>query len=105
MPNFPEERRNGGAEEPLPEGEARQRAQIIPDPQIRPAEAEGGKQPAQQQLQADEELAEEAVPLFQGLDGIGPGAQEDPGKKAAHQPPEDEGGGQNSRLRFGRGSS
>lgn len=105
MPNFPEQSRNCTAEDPLPEGKTCQHPQVIPDPQVRTAQREGGKEPAEAQQKTYEELAEDAVPRLQWLHGVDAGAQQHPRQEAPRQPPQDDGRGQNSRLRFGRASS
>jgi len=105
MPDFPEQGRNCPAEKPLPEGEAPCGAEEIAGPQVPAAEAEGGIDPADEQLQTDEKLAEAAAAGLQGPDGVGPRPQQDPRQKAGRYAPEHQLRGQRSRLRFGRGSS
>lgn len=105
MPDFPEQGRNRPAEKPLPEGKARRRAEEIAGPQVAAAEAEGGMEPADEQLHTDEELAEAAAAIPQEPDGIDAGPQQDPRQKAGGHAPEHQLRGQRSRLRFGRGSS
>ena len=105
MPDFAEQGRNRPAEKPLPEGKARRRAEEIAGPQVAAAEAEGGIDPADEQLHTDEELAQAAAAGLQGPDGIDTGTQQDPRQKTRGHAPEHQVGGQRSRLRFGRGSS
>lgn len=100
MPDFPEKGRDCRPKEPLPQGKSRQRCQIEPNAQVRPADRKGGVEPAGRQLQTEQELSK-----AQGLHRVGAGAEEHPRKKAAHEPLKRNGRGQRNRPRLRFGSS
>lgn len=103
MPDFSKDCRDRGPEQPLPQGQARQRRQKKAEPQVRPAQAEAGPEPARGQLQADQQLAQKAPPgRFHPID---PGPQQHPRQKTAQKAAGSNSRGQNRRLRLGRGSS
>ncbi len=105
MPKSPEERRSGPAEQPLPEGCARQQTQIVAHPQVPPADAEEGEEPGCQELQADGGLAQPGEPSVQGPQKIHPGPQQHAAEDTAQEPLPDQPRGHPRNPRFRRGSS
>lgn len=103
MPDFSEACRDRGPEQPLPEGQTRQRCKIEPDAQVRQAEGKGGIEPAAAELQTDQQLAQQAPPGR--LHRVYPGPQQHPRQKAADKTAGSDGRGQKRRLRLGRASS
>lgn len=85
MPEFSEKSSHTAAKAPLPEQKARGRAQQIPQPQIAPAEAEAGPEPAEKELRPDEKLAEHRGPAVQGTEKIRRRSQQEACQKAAGQ--------------------
>lgn len=78
MPDFSEKHRDRGTEQPLPEGQSRQGREIKSDAQVRFADQEGGIEPAERQLQADQELREDR-PVPKGLHCVDAGTQQHTG--------------------------
>ena len=56
MPKSTEQSRKCAAETPFPQGKSRDHAQKIAHPQVSPADAEEGEEPANRQIQTDERL-------------------------------------------------
>lgn len=90
MPNSTEERSHDPAEGPLPQPKSPQDSQIIPDPQVAPAEPEGGIQPADTQGPGNGQLRQHRRSAVQGTHRVGGGAQQEPGQKAAQKPAPDQ---------------
>jgi len=86
MPELGPKRRNSCPKEPFPDPEAQQQCQIIADPQISTAQAEGGEEPAGPELQTDDQLAEAGQPPVQGLPYIRAAAQQHSRQEAAQEP-------------------
>lgn len=105
MPKIAEERRNSAAEEPLPQYKSCQQSQIVADPQIPPADAEEGKEPAKKQLHADDSLAQTGQSGTKGPETIHRGSQCHAAQEAAQKPLPDQSGRHRRRPRFRRGSS
>lgn len=105
MPKSVEERSDCGPEAPLPQAEARQGGQIIAQPQVPAAKAEGGVEPADRQLCRQEQLGQHRKPPVQGPQGIGGGTHQKSAEQTAQEPLPDKSGIQrHSPLRW-RGSS
>lgn len=88
MPKFP--RKGGGcpAEDPFPEQKACNHRQIIADPQITPADSEGGIKPAQHKLRGNQSLRQAGKAPVQGPKDIRAGAEEHTGQEASQRPGE-----------------
>lgn len=105
MPKSAEERPDCGPEAPFPQAEARQSGQIIAQPQVPAAKAEGGVEPADRQLCRQEQLGQHRKPAVQRPQGIGGGTQQHAAEQTAQEPLPDKSGIQrHSPLRW-RGSS
>ena len=104
MPKTAEEHRCHGAEEPLPQGKTRHHRQIPAQPQLRPADAEEGEQPAEEQLQANAYAGQDGEPPAQGAQKIDGGTQHKAAQKAPQQPLPDHRRGQSRNPRFRPGS-
>ena len=104
MPKTAEEHRSRRAEKPLPQGKARQHRQIPAQPQLRPADAEEGEQPAEEQLCADENPGQDGELPAQGAQKIHGGTQQHPAQKVPQQPLPDHRRGQSRNPRFRPGS-
>lgn len=86
MPEFAEEPGKSAAEAPFPQGEAQQRPEIVSGPQIPPAQGEGGPEPAADEFQPGQKLAQQGKWAFQGPHRIGGGTQQHPCQEAAEEP-------------------
>ena len=104
MPKTAEERRRRIAENLLPQGKARHHCQIPAQPQLRPADAEEGEQPAEEQLHANEYAGQDGEPPAQGAQKIHGGTQQHAAQKAPQQPLPDHRRGQSRNPRFRPGS-
>jgi hypothetical protein len=104
MPKTAEERRCRSAEKPLPQGKSRHHRQIPAQPQLRPADAEEGEQPAEEQLHANKNAGQNGELPAQGAQKIHGGTQQHPAQKAPQQPPPDHRRGQSRNPRFRPGS-
>ena len=104
MPKTAEERRCRSAEKPLPQGKPRHHRQIPAQPQLPPADAEEGEQPAEHQLQANEYAGQNREFPAQGAQKIHCGTQQHPTQKAPQQPLPDHRRGQSRNPRFRPGS-
>ena len=104
MPKNPEECRKGSAEEPLPEQKPRSKPHRVAHPQIPSADAEKGKEPAYQQLKADDRLAQQGEPSVKGSKKIHGRAQGHTAEKAAQESAPDQARRHRSSPRFRRGS-
>ena len=78
MPQTGEKGRCGSPEDPFPEAEAPQRRQIIPQLQIAPAPAEGGKEPRSQQRRRKDCLRQPGKSGVQGAQQIRHRSEKDP---------------------------
>ena len=105
MPKSPEQSRKSAAETPFPQEKARDQAQIIAHPQVPPADAEEGEEPAKRQLQTEDELAKDGKPAVQGPQKIQTWPQQHAAEQAAQKPPEDQRRAHGRKPRFRRGSS
>ena len=104
MPKTAEEHRSRRAEKPLPQGKSRHHRQIPAQPQLRPADAEEGEQPAEHQLRADENPGQHGEPPAQRAQKIDGGTQQNPAQKAPQQPLPDHRRSQSRNPRFRPGS-
>ena len=86
MPKTTEERRHCPAEKAFPQGKARHHPQIIPQPQVSPADAEEGEKPADHQLQADPHPGQPGEPPSQGAQKIRRRAQQHPAENTTQEP-------------------
>ena len=78
MPQTGEKGRGCSSEDPFPEAEAPQRRQIIPQLQIAPAQAEGGKEPRSQQRRRKDRLRQPRKPGVQGAHQVRHRSEKDP---------------------------
>ena len=105
MPKTAEERRCRRAEKPLPQGKSPHHRQIPAQPQLRPADAEEGEQPAEEQLHTNENPGQDGELPAQGAQKIHGGTQHNAAQEAPQQPPPDHRRGQRRNPRFRPGSA
>lgn len=83
MPHLPEECGAGCAEQPLPQGKAREHGDKISDPQLPTADAEAAKEPGPEESKSDHKLGQEAQAFLQRPQQVCPGANQQAGEKPA----------------------
>ena len=104
MPENPEPGGHSCPKAPFPEAEACHRGEIISDPQISPAQAEGGPDPCRQQQKAQQQLRQPGDAAVEGPQKIHSGTQHYPGEKAPQEPGQEDRRGHDRQRRLGRGS-
>ena len=104
MPKTAEERRCRRAEKPLPQGKSPHHRQIPAQPQLPPADAEEGEQPAKKQLQANAYAGQNGEFFPQRAQKIDGGTQQHAAQKAPQQPLPDHRRGHSRNPRFRPGS-
>ncbi len=86
MPKTAKEGGADGAKTPFPEAKACKHPQIVPRPQVSPADAKGGDEPDRPQLQGHEQLGDDGEAPVEGPEQVCHGSQGGPPQKTA-QPP------------------
>ena len=105
MPKSTEQSRKCAAETPFPQGKSRDHAQKIAHPQVSPADAEEGEEPANRQIQTDECLRQTGETAVQGPQKVHTGPQQCAAEHAAQQPHGRQRRSQDRNPRLRRGSS
>ena len=90
MPKFLRKGGSRTAEDPLPEQKACNQNKIVSDPQVTPADAEGGVNPAQHKLRGNQSLRQAGKATVQRPEDIRAGAEEHACKEAAQRPGENQ---------------
>ena len=103
MPQTGEEGRCCSPEYPLPEAEAQAHRQVVPQLQISPAQAEGGKKPRSQQKAAEQQLRQPGEPPMDGAQQIHPRSQQRACQKAPQQTGQEHRRGHDRHLPLRRG--
>lgn len=100
MPKSAENQDASGAEEPFPDTESGQNPQPVARPQVAPAQAKAGLEPAGSEQTANGQLRKPGEAAVQRAQGIGAGAQQETGQDASQNPVENQVRVHRSRPRF-----
>ena len=104
MPEPGEKCRKGPAKEPLPDPEAREQGQIISQPQVSPAQAEGALQPGRCQTHAQKKLRQPGQAPVEGPDQVRRRTQQRSPEKASQEPGQEDRRRHDRQPRLRRGS-